>query len=180
MGLWKAINKGLHNINEVGTKTVAPAVGKVINKGLKKAPDVIESGAGILNTGIKKIQSTIGKIKNGEAGRAISEGAGKVARTVLADDSSYKHAINVGNKGVQWSNKPLVLDQLSNTTKSYLYRGAAVFDSISKDKVNVPFTNSSILSYAALSIRLIADVKITELPSEMIPSSYWSTSTPMT
>lgn len=143
MGLWKAINKGLHNINEVGTKTVAPAVGKVINKGLKKAPDIIESGAGILNTGIKKIQSTIGKIKNGEVGRAISEGTSKVARTVLADDSSYKHAINVGNKGVQWSNKPLILDQLNSTTKSYLDRGAAVFDSISKDKVNVPFTKGN-------------------------------------
>ena len=38
MGLWKAINKGMHNIHEVGTKTIGPAVGKAINKGLKKAP----------------------------------------------------------------------------------------------------------------------------------------------
>ena len=143
MNLWKAINKGMHNIHEVGTKTIGPAVGKVINKGLQKAPGAIDAGAGVLNKAIKKTQSTIGKIRSGETGKAISEGAGKVAKTVLADDSSYKHAINVGNKGVQWSNKPLILDQLSNTTKSYLDRGAAVFDSISKDKVNVPFTKGN-------------------------------------
>ena len=143
MGLWKAINKGLHNINEVGTKTVAPAVGKVINKGLNKAPDAIEAGAGFLNNSIKKIQSTIGKIKSGEAGRKISEGTGKVARTILADDSSYKHTINIGNKTVQWSNKPLILDQANTTIKSYLDRGAAIFDGISKDKVNVPFTKGN-------------------------------------
>lgn len=142
MGLWKAINKGLHNINEVGTKTVAPAIGKVINKGLKKAPGAIDAGAGFLNKAIKKTQSTIGKIKSGETGKAISEGASKIAKTVLADESSYK-PINIGGKGIEWSNKPLILDQLNSTTKSYLDRGAAIFDSISKDKVNVPFTKGN-------------------------------------
>lgn len=143
MGLWKAINKGLHNIHEVGTKTVGPAVGKVINKGLQKAPEAINAGAGVLNKAIKKTQSAIGKIRSGETGKAISEGASKVAKTILADDSSYKHSINIGNKSVQWSNKPLILDQLNSTTKSYLDRGAAIFDSISKDKVNVPFTKGN-------------------------------------
>lgn len=143
MGLWKAINKGMHNIHEVGTKTIGPAVGKAINKGLKKAPGAIDAGAGFLNKAIKKTQSTIGKIKSGETGKAISEGASKVAKTVLADESSYKHSINIGGKGIEWSNKPLILDQLNSTTKSYLDRGAAVFDSISKDKVNVPFTKGN-------------------------------------
>ena len=31
MGLWKSINKGMHNIHEIGTKTIGPAVGKAIN-----------------------------------------------------------------------------------------------------------------------------------------------------
>ena len=133
----------MHNIHEIGTKTIGPAVGKVINKGLQKAPGAIDAGAGVLNKAIKKTQSTIGKIRSGETGKAISEGASKVAKTILADDSSYKHSINVRGKGVEWSNKPLILDQLNSTTKSYLDRGAAIFDSISKDKVNVPFTKGN-------------------------------------
>lgn len=127
MGIMKKVTQVMNGINEIGTKKIAPKIGKVLNKGVEKAPGVIDKTAEVLDKTIKKTQSFVGKVKSGE----VSEGIGKVARNILTDDSSY--TTKVGN--IALSNKFLVADELNSRAKSIGDKGAAIFDTISKDKI---------------------------------------------
>ena len=92
MGLWKAINKGLHNINEVGTKTVAPAVGKVINKGLKLYCDVTLRSE-INNDELLLFKLSVLSLRH--IGLMCSRGKGNVKCTLLKNNEDITEDILV-------------------------------------------------------------------------------------
>ena len=140
MGLWKGVNKTMSNIHDIAVGTIGKGTGKVISKGVNKAPDVIDKGAGFLNKTIKWGVSATEKIKSGQVTDAITEGVGKVTRGVLTNESSYTR---IGGKkiGMEVSKRPLVLDELNSRVKSVGDKGAALFDAISKDTRKIPFSN---------------------------------------
>lgn len=123
------VSKAMSGINELATEKIGPSIGKVIKKGVDNAPGAIDEGAKIIDKSIKTGQKIVGKVKSGDIGKTF----GKVSKAVLTDEDSYTHTIKMGNKGINWSNKPLVLDQLNSTVKSIGDRGAAAFDVISRD-----------------------------------------------
>ena len=129
----------MSNIHDVAVGTVGKGTGKVISKGVNKAPDVIDKGAGVINKAINFGVSATNKIKSGQVTDAISEGVGKVTRGVLTNESSYTR---IGGKkiGMEVSKRPLVLDELNSRVKSVGDKGAALFDAISKDKRQIPFS----------------------------------------
>lgn len=131
MGLLGKINKILSDVNTIGVGKVAPAIGKVLNKGLKKAPGVVESGAGALNKTIEKGRGFVGAIKDGRAGKAVEEGLRKTVRNTLTDESSY-HMVG-GPYAV--SNKFLLADDLNRRAKQVGDTMAFAFDTASKDKI---------------------------------------------
>ena len=139
MGLWKGVNKAMSNIHDVAVGTVGKGTGKVISKGVNKAPDVIDKGAGVINKAINLGVSATNKIKSGQVTDAISEGVGKVTRGVLTNEASYTR---VGGKkiGMEVSKRPLVLDELNSRVQSIGDKGAAIFDAISKDTRKIPFS----------------------------------------
>ena len=53
MGLWKGVNKAMSTIHDVAVGTVGKGTGKVVAKGVEKAPKAIDKGAGLLNKTIK-------------------------------------------------------------------------------------------------------------------------------
>lgn len=129
----------MSNIHDVAVGTVGKGTGKVISKGVNKAPDVIDKGAGVINKAINLGVSATNKIKSGQVTDAISEGVGKVTRGVLTNEASYTR---VGGKkiGMEVSKRPLVLDELNSRVKSIGDKGAAIFDAISKDTRKIPFS----------------------------------------
>lgn len=139
MGLWKGVNKAMSTIHDVAVGTVGKGTGKVIAKGVKQAPKTIDKGAGVLNKVINFGASATQKVKSGQVTDAITEGVGKVTRSVLTNEDTYTR---VGGKklGLEVSKRPLVLDELNSRVKSVGDKGAAIFDAISKDKRKIPFS----------------------------------------
>lgn len=133
MSLLGRVTKLMGNINDVSLET-AGIVGKAANKILKRAPGLVEGGAGIANKGVEIGKTAIKKIKDGSAKRAATEGIGKVSRTFLSDDSSYE-ILKLRNKetNIGLSKNPLILDDLSRRGKQFVNNGAVVFDTISRD-----------------------------------------------
>lgn len=143
MGLWKGVNKTMSTVNDVAVGTVGKGTGKVIAKGVEKAPKAIDAGAGIINAAVKAGAAATESIKSGQFTDAITEGVGKVTRGVLTNEDTYTR---VGGKtikglGLEVSNRPLILDELNSRVKSVGDKGAAIFDAISKDTRKIPFTN---------------------------------------
>lgn len=132
MGLFKTINKAMGEIHDFAVNKAAPAIGKVINKGVKEAPGVIDKAAGAADKGIKSGIKLAGKIKSGEIGEQIGKIGRTVTKSVLTDDDSYKKSM-----GMLVSNKPLVMDELQSRIKSIGDKGASVFDIATKDKISV-------------------------------------------
>ena len=143
MGLWKGVNKTMSTIHDVAVGTVGQGTGKVIAKGVEKAPKAIDKGAGFLNKTIKWGVSATEKIKSGQVTDAITEGVGKVTRGVLTNEDTYTRVASkkFRNVGLDVSNRPLILDELNSRVKSVGDKGAAIFDAISKDTRKIPFAN---------------------------------------
>lgn len=133
MSLLGRVTKLMGNINDVSLEA-AGIVGKVANKILKRAPDLVEGGAGVANKGIEIGKTAIKKIKDGSAKRAATEGIGKASRTFLSDDSSYE-ILKLKNKetNIGLSKKPLIMDELNRRGKQFVNNGAVIFDTISRD-----------------------------------------------
>lgn len=132
MGLFKTINKAMGEIHDFAVNKAAPTIGKVINKGVKEAPGVIDKAAGVADKGIKSGIKFASKVKSGEIGEQIGKVGRTVTKSVLTDDDSYKQGM-----GMLLSKKPLVLDELQSRAKSLGDKGASVFDLATKDKISV-------------------------------------------
>ena len=122
----------MNAIHDVAVGTVGKGAGKIIQKGVDKAPGAIEATAGFIDRRIKQGVKLANKVKDGAIGRNV----GKVSRAVLTDESSYRQ-VGIGRKiGFEVSNKPLALDAFNSAIKSAGDKGAAIFDAVSKDTLS--------------------------------------------
>lgn len=130
MGFIGRLNKVLSDINTVGVGKVAPFIGKILNKGVNKAPGIVEEGAGILDKTVKKGIGFVEGVRNGSVGKAVKDGTKKVIKNTITDDDSYRR---IGP--FAFSNKFLIGDDLNRRLKQAGDTGAFVWDTISKDKI---------------------------------------------
>lgn len=132
MSFWGKLNKSIATIHDIAVNDIAPKVGKVINKTGKAAPKVIDKGAGIINKTINGTKEVIGKVKNGD----FAEAGEKIAKTILTDDDSYKGLNKFGDK-IEFSKKPLILDELNSRAKDIGDKAASIFDFVTRDNFTV-------------------------------------------
>lgn len=121
MGFIGRLNKVLNDINTVGVGKVAPFIGKILNKGVNKAPGIVEEGAGIIDKTVKKGIGFVEGVRNGSVGKAVKNGTKKVIKNTITDDDSYKR---VGP--FAFSNKFLLGDELTRRFKQAGDTGAFV------------------------------------------------------
>ena len=132
MSFWGKLNKSIATIHDIAVNDIAPKIGKVINKTGKAAPKVIDKGAGIINKTINGTKEVIGKVKNGD----FAEAGEKIAKTILTDDDSYKGLNKFGDK-IEFSKKPLILDELNSRAKDIGDKAASIFDFVTRDNFTV-------------------------------------------
>ena len=132
MSFWGKLNKSIATIHDIAVNDIAPKIGKVINKTGKAAPKVIDKGAGIVNKTINGTKEVIGKVKNGD----FAEAGEKIAKTILTDDDSYKGLNKFGDK-IEFSKKPLILDELNSRAKDIGDKAASIFDFVTRDNFTV-------------------------------------------
>lgn len=132
MSFWGKLNKSIATIHDIAVNDIAPKIGKVINKTGKAAPKAIDKGAGIINKTINGTKEVIGKVKNGD----FAEAGEKIAKTILTDDDSYKGLNKFDNK-IEFSKKPLILDELNSRAKDIGDKAASIFDFVTRDNFTV-------------------------------------------
>ena len=132
MSFWGKLNKSIATIHDIAVNDIAPKIGKVINKTGKAAPKAIDKGAGIINKTINGTKEVIGKVKNGD----FAEAGEKIAKTILTDDDSYKGLNKFGDK-IEFSKKPLILDELNSRAKDIGDKAASIFDFVTRDNFTV-------------------------------------------
>ena len=132
MSFWGKLNKSIATIHDIAVNDIAPKIGKVINKTGKAAPKVIDKGAGVINKTINGTKEVIGKVKNGD----FAEAGEKIAKTILTDDDSYKGLNKFGDK-IEFSKKPLILDELNSRAKDIGDKAASIFDFVTRDNFTV-------------------------------------------
>ena len=132
MSFWGKLNKSIATIHDIAVNDIAPKIGKVINKTGKVAPKVIDKGAGVINKTINGTKEVIGKVKNGD----FAEAGEKIAKTILTDDDSYKGLNKFGDK-IEFSKKPLILDELNSRAKDIGDKAASIFDFVTRDNFTV-------------------------------------------
>lgn len=159
MSFWGKLNKSIANIHDIAVNNIAPKIGKAINKTGKAAPKAIDKGAGVINKTINGTKEVIGKVKNGD----FAEAGEKIAKTILTDDDSYK-GLKIGSKEIpfkadakfegktsigkltglnkfddkiEFSKKPLILDELNNRAKDIGDKAASIFDFVTRDNFTV-------------------------------------------
>lgn len=133
MGLYKRLNKIMADVHQIGVEKIAPKVGNVLNKAVNKLPGAIDNVAGKIDKGIKMGSKGVNAIKTGKAWDATQNVAGKINKNIWTDESSYRRV----GKRHEVSNKFLLGDDLNRRITSAEDKMASIFDSISKDKVNV-------------------------------------------
>lgn len=132
MSFWGKLNKSIATIHDIAVNDIAPKIGKVINKTGKAAPKAIDKGAGVINKTINGTKEVIGKVKNGD----FAEAGEKIAKTILTDDDSYKGLNKFDNK-IEFSKKPLILDELNSRAKDIGDKAASIFDFVTRDNFTV-------------------------------------------